>query len=100
MSKIAAANCSKTETDYYLSRDAVQETDNPLRALPQVQRLLEEPAAISLCEEFGRSAVTEVLRRTLDNLREQIGSGALQSVPNAQVIVAHLAERLAIRQKR
>jgi len=90
----------KTGTDYHLSRDVVQETNIRLRALPQVQRLLEIPAAISLCAEFGRPAVTEILRCTLENLREQIGSGALQSVPTAETIVAHSAEQLAIRRKR
>jgi hypothetical protein len=43
----------------------VQDGDNPLRSLPQVQRLLEMPAAASLCSEFGRMAVTQALRDTL-----------------------------------
>ena len=56
------------------------DSGNPLRELPQVQRLLEMPATASLCSEFGRSAVTQVLRDTLQELREQIGAGVLVGV--------------------
>jgi L-seryl-tRNA(Ser) seleniumtransferase len=61
--------------------------------------LLEMPATNSLCVEFGRPAVTETLRQTLEGLREQIGSGVLAKVPNAEVIVAQSAMKLAIRRK-
>ncbi|MCB2078355.1 MAG: L-seryl-tRNA(Sec) selenium transferase [Novosphingobium sp.] len=51
------------------------EADNPFRALPQVQRLLEMPAALELCALYGRTAVTEALRSALDGLRAEIASG-------------------------
>lgn len=74
--------------------------DNPRRKLPQVQRLLEQPAAAVLCVEFGRAAVTSALRDTLDGLREQIGAGMLGEAPDAQAILTRCAEALAERRKR
>jgi len=78
----------------------VQDAENPLRNLPQVQKLLEMPAANSLCAEFGRTALTNALRDTLEELREQIGAGLLPGVPDAQAIVAACGEKLAIRRRR
>jgi L-seryl-tRNA(Ser) seleniumtransferase len=74
--------------------------ENTLRNLPQVQRLLETPAASSLCAEFGRSAVVEALRDTLDGLREQIRAGALAGVPDEEAVLARSGERLADRRRR
>ena len=76
----------------------MQDGENPLRSLPQVQRLLEMAATASLCSEFGRTAVTQVLRDTLQELREQIGAGALVGAPDA--IVARCALKLAVRRRR
>jgi L-seryl-tRNA(Ser) seleniumtransferase len=78
----------------------VQDGENPLRELPQVQRLLEAPAANSLCAEFGRTAVTNALRATLEGLREQIGAGLLVHVPDEQSIVVRCGEALRIRRRR
>jgi L-seryl-tRNA(Ser) seleniumtransferase len=78
----------------------VQHGDNPFRNLPQVQRLLEMPAANSLCAEFGRTAVTSALRDTLEGLREQISSGVLTAAPDAQTVLTRSSEQLAIRRRR
>src|SRR5882672_1031283 len=78
---------------YHRLRGSVQDAENPLRNLPQVQRLLEMPAANSLGAEFGRTALTNALRDTLEELREQIGAGLLPGVPDAQAIVAACAGR-------
>jgi L-seryl-tRNA(Ser) seleniumtransferase len=77
----------------------VQDGKNPLRELPQVQRLLELPAASSLCAEFGRQAVVDALRLTLDGLRGQITSGSLTAVPDPQALLARSAEALALRRR-
>jgi L-seryl-tRNA(Ser) seleniumtransferase len=77
----------------------VQHGENPLRNLPQVQRLLEMPAASSLCAEFGRTAVTSALRETLEGLREQIGAGLLAAVPDAQTVLARSHEKLTVRRR-
>ncbi len=78
----------------------MQDGENPLRKLPQVQRLLETPAASSLRAEFGRTALTNALRDTLEIVREQIGAGLLSGVPDAQTVVALSAEKLAVRRQR
>lgn len=78
----------------------MQHGENPLRNLPQVQRLLETPAASSLCAEFGRSAVINALRKTLDELREQIGAGVRADVPDTQTLLAHAGEKLSVRRQR
>jgi L-seryl-tRNA(Ser) seleniumtransferase len=78
----------------------VQDGENPFRKLPQVQRLLETPAASSLRAEFGRTAVTNALRDTLDGVREQIGAGLLAGAPDAQTVVALSGEKLADRRRR
>lgn len=78
----------------------MQDGDNPLRKLPQVQRLLEIPAANSLRAEFGRTALTNALRDTLEGVREQISAGLLDRVPDAQTVVALCGEKLADRRRR
>jgi L-seryl-tRNA(Ser) seleniumtransferase len=74
--------------------------DHPLRSLPQVQRLLEMPAATSLCAEFGRAAVTQALRDALQEVREQIGAGLLAGAPDADALIARCVPNLAARRRR
>ena len=77
----------------------MQDGENPFRNLPQVQRLLELPAADSLSSEFGRSAVTNALRDTLENVRGQIGAGLLAVVPDLETLLDRCAERLVLRRR-
>ena len=77
----------------------MQHGDNLFRHLPQVQRLLEMPAANSLCAEFGRAAVLTSLRETLAGLREQIGTGLLTDVPDAHTVLARSREMLVARRR-
>jgi L-seryl-tRNA(Ser) seleniumtransferase len=79
---------------------SVQDGENLLRDLPQVQRLLEMPATNSLCAEFGRKAVTNALRDTLEELRQQIVAGLRSAVPDAQILLARSGETLALRRRR
>jgi L-seryl-tRNA(Ser) seleniumtransferase len=74
--------------------------DHPLRSLPQVQRLLEMPAATSLCAEFGRAAVTQAFRDALQEVREQIGAGLLAGAPDADALIARCVPNLAARRRR
>lgn len=74
--------------------------ENPLRSLPQVQRLLETPAADQLCAEFGRAAATDALRDALDELRAQIQAGQLGTAPDAPAILTRAGEALAQRRRR
>lgn len=77
----------------------MQDGENPLRSLPQVQRLLEMPAAKALCAEFGRKAVTGTLRDTLEGLRALIVADASTGVPDVQTIVACVGEKLVSRSR-
>ncbi len=81
-------------------RGSPRNGENPLRGLPQVQRLLETPAAILLGAEFGRTAVADALRATLEDLRGQIGAGLLADAPEAQMILTRAGDRLAERRER
>jgi L-seryl-tRNA(Ser) seleniumtransferase len=78
----------------------VPEGDNPLRNLPQVQRLLETPEAGALCAEFGRSAVVDALREALEDLRARIASGLLAQAPDLQAVTDLAAGTLADRRRR
>ncbi len=74
--------------------------DNPLRNLPQVQRLLETPGGRALSATFGRAAVTDALRDALARLRAQIGAGEVSGVPDTQTLLARAGETLAQRGRR
>jgi L-seryl-tRNA(Ser) seleniumtransferase len=69
-------------------REFVSEEINPLRSLPQVQRLLEMPAAQSLCSQYGHTALADALRDTLAVFRQQIGAGTLHTAPDAGELIA------------
>jgi L-seryl-tRNA(Ser) seleniumtransferase len=73
--------------------------DNPLRGLPQVQRLLETPAAELLCSEYGHAPVVAALRGILEELRAQITTGALAGAPEAGMLLERCGERLAERRR-
>lgn len=75
----------------------IQDAGNPLRTLPQVQRLLETDEAVALCVTFGRSAVVRTLRDTLEALRTRLGAGELATAPAASAIVAQAGQTLAQR---
>jgi L-seryl-tRNA(Ser) seleniumtransferase len=77
----------------------VQDGKSLLRDLPQVQRLLELPAAGLLCVEYGRQAVVDAVRQTLDGLRGEITSGSLSAVPDPQSVLARSAQALAMRRR-
>jgi L-seryl-tRNA(Ser) seleniumtransferase len=74
--------------------------NHPLRSLPQVQRLLEMPAAAALCSEFGRGAVTQALRDALQGAREQIAAGSIGRAPDAEALIARCVPELAARRRR
>ncbi|MCB2059909.1 MAG: L-seryl-tRNA(Sec) selenium transferase [Novosphingobium sp.] len=71
--------------------------ENPFRNLPQVQKLLEMPAAASMIARFGHGAVADALRNTLAELREQIGAGLLAAAPDADSVLTRSGEALAQR---
>jgi L-seryl-tRNA(Ser) seleniumtransferase len=83
-----------------MTENPMSHIDNPLRQLPQVQRLLERTAAQSLCERFGRAAVTDAIRQTLETLRERINARELSDVPDMDAILTDVDTLLTSRQQR
>jgi L-seryl-tRNA(Ser) seleniumtransferase len=73
----------------------LRRNDNLFVRLPQVHQLLEREAAASLAARYGRNSVVRGLRETLAELREQIGTRELVSVPDADAIIASCSQRLA-----
>jgi len=64
-----------------------------LRALPQVQVLLETPCAISLLARYGRPGVRAALRAALDDARAAILQGAPGDT-SEQALLDHAAQSL------
>jgi L-seryl-tRNA(Ser) seleniumtransferase len=77
----------------------MQDGANPLRALPQVQRLLELPEAGGLCITYGRTAVTNALRDVLAGFRAQLTSGLPAALPEPQSLLTQAAQALAERRR-
>jgi L-seryl-tRNA(Ser) seleniumtransferase len=66
-----------------------------LRRLPQVQRLLERPEAVTLCVAFRRSQVVEAVRAELALLREAALAGVpMATDPAGPAFFRAVAERL------
>jgi L-seryl-tRNA(Ser) seleniumtransferase len=57
-----------------------------LRALPQVQRLLEQPEAIRLARASSRATVAAAFRTVLDRVRVELRSGDLETPTVADLI--------------
>lgn len=60
--------------------------DNPLRMLPAVDTLLNHPQTATLIAEYGRSAVVDALRDTLDSLRERVRGGEKLPLDAASIL--------------
>ncbi|MCW8133911.1 MAG: L-seryl-tRNA(Sec) selenium transferase [Planctomycetota bacterium] len=64
-----------------------------LRAVPAVQKLLDEPALMEAQSRFGRDAVVAAAREVLDELREKLrGNGGAQP-PETSVLAVQAAAR-------
>ena len=79
----------------------MQHAENPLRNLPQVQRLLEMPAANSLCARIRPDGGdrTRCARRSKD-CASRSALACWPHVPDAQTLLARSGEKLAIRRRR
>jgi L-seryl-tRNA(Ser) seleniumtransferase len=65
-----------------------------LRALPQVQRLLELPAALALARRHPRAAVTAAVRAVVEQARLGVLAGETRRVPSAAALLAQAAAAL------
>jgi L-seryl-tRNA(Ser) seleniumtransferase len=57
-----------------------------LRALPQVQRLLEQPEALRLASASSRTTVAAAFRTVLDQVRAELRSGAVETPTLAELV--------------
>ena len=64
------------------------------RLLPSVDDLLRSPEVSPLLEGEGQPAVTEAIRTTLAELREQIGNGTLSGEESVQLALADVSEAI------
>jgi len=78
----------------------LQDVHLALRALPQVQRLLEAPEAADLVTRHGRPALTEALRAVLDAARNGILAGSEPDAPSPTQIFERAESWLAARAQR
>jgi L-seryl-tRNA(Ser) seleniumtransferase len=67
-------------------------TASRLRSLPSVDRVLKTPVASSAVQHFGTRAVTDAIRRALDDARQACRGGA--AIPEADALAAAAVSRL------
>ncbi|HEY2049236.1 MAG TPA: L-seryl-tRNA(Sec) selenium transferase [Caulobacteraceae bacterium] len=65
-----------------------------LRALPQVQKLLETPQAQALLQDYGREIVVDALRAAVDKARTALRAGG--QPPDIDTLTSRAAEVLAL----
>src|SRR5574341_256591 len=63
-------------------------SDNPLRRLPGVDRLLNHTATATLVEAFGRPLTLDALRRVLDETRERLRANGSADPPGDDELIA------------
>ncbi len=67
--------------------------NNPLRALPSVDALLNQPKAVELVTAYGYAAALAAVRAAVDDTRARLRAGD-SAVPDAQALLALAAETL------
>jgi L-seryl-tRNA(Ser) seleniumtransferase len=69
-------------------------SDNPLKLIPSVDRLLKAAELQDVLTEFGHQAATGVVRELLDSLRAQIKKNPSLTIPDTAEIAAEAIIRL------
>ena len=66
--------------------------ENPLRSLPSVDQLLQNPMLQQLVDQASRNSVVKKVRETLDDIRQRVSNTTDEvRVPTAQEIVDSVA---------
>lgn len=73
------------------------DAENPLRALPPVQRLLDGPEAMALSARHGREAVKAALRQVLEEARRTLPALPMAGRQSDQAFVAQARDLLDLR---
>ena len=66
-----------------------------LRQIPSVSTLVDSPGGKTLCATFGDGITKFVVRQELDQLRQNILSGACQTIPSPEKLAASLEKHLS-----
>lgn len=74
-------------------------TQSLLRELPAVEKLLQQPLAENLVQHYGRPLVLEHIRLVLQQLRHDIISSQLLSIPSAQQLLKQIQQQINQLQK-
>ena len=77
-------------------------SDNPLRALPAVDTLIQSQTGVALIAQYGRSAALDALRAALERARQQLRAGEVVtydagSLLDAAAVTLHSAFRPSLR---
>lgn len=70
----------------------VAHPENPLRAIPSVERLLQSAPGRALTERYRRERVVEVVRVVLEGVRREVASG--EGVPSRDEILSRVEKSL------
>lgn len=66
-----------------------------LRSLPSIERLLSRPAVDKLCSQIGRERVRDILRMLTDDLRTELSAPSSEYSTDVDGLAVELEERLA-----
>ena len=66
--------------------------DNPLRNIPSVNQILNTPQIKSVVESVNHNAVVSGIRKSLDQLREQVNTAASIEIPSATELAQKIAD--------
>ena len=87
-------------TDRRIRLDRTIGDQAKLRALPQVQRLLESPQAAALQDRVSRPVLLGALRTVLDHVRGQLLADPAQAAPSVEELLAAAADIIAAGDRR
>jgi L-seryl-tRNA(Ser) seleniumtransferase len=70
-------------------------SNNPLRQLPSVNQVLQNPSVVALVATFGHDAVADTVRETLERCRERSRNG---EILDTNQLIQQVTERISVRE--
>lgn len=70
-------------------------SNNPLRQLPSVNQVLQDPSVVELVEKFGHDAVADTVREVIEQCRERSRNG---EATDTNHLVQQIASRVQLRE--
>ncbi|MCI0485556.1 MAG: L-seryl-tRNA(Sec) selenium transferase [Blastocatellia bacterium] len=75
-------------------------TEELLRSLPSIERLLARPEVVRLCEQLGRDRVRDLLRDITEEIRREIIEGRLSANGRPDLLIDEIEKRMRERSAR